>query len=100
LGALADQLVSLDLDDADAREPSRGQAPITQIDDAVDLGRLPGGPAFPGECGVLARAVDQDAPHRARERRALLPRPPLLMLLDDRRARAQRGPSRSWTVAG
>src|SRR5437660_12692086 len=86
LGALADQLVSLDLDDADAREPSRCQAAILQIDDAVDLRRLPGRPAFPGECRILARAVDQDVGDRAGEGRAALPRPAVLMLLHERGA--------------
>src|SRR5205807_881645 len=52
LGALADQLVSLDLDDADAREPSGRQAAIPQIDDAVDLGRLSGRPT-----GTVVRTV-------------------------------------------
>src|SRR5207253_8676341 len=86
LGALADQLVSLDLDDADAREPSRRQAAIPQIDDAVDLGRLPGRPTFPRERRVLARAVDQDVGDRAGESGMALPGPTVLMLLHDRRA--------------
>src|SRR5438445_10663560 len=85
LGALADQLVSLDLDDADAREPSRRQAAIPQIDDAVDLGRLPGRPTFPRERRVLARAVDQDVAARAGESGMAPPGPTVLTLLPDRR---------------
>src|SRR6266478_6913857 len=86
LGALADQLVSLDLDDADAREPPRSQAAISQIDDAVDFGRLPRRPAFPRERRVLAGAVDQDVGDRAGEGGSALPGATVLMLLHDRRA--------------
>src|SRR5439155_1428369 len=42
LGALADQLVSLDLGDGHAREPA-GLEAAAEVDDAVDLGRLAGG---------------------------------------------------------
>src|SRR6266850_7270580 len=86
LGALADELVSLDLDDADAREAARRQAWVAQVDDAVDLGRLPRRPALPGERGVLARSVDQDVRHRAGERGAPLPGQAILRLLYDRGA--------------
>src|SRR5437773_5695465 len=48
LGALADQLVSLDLDDGRAREPA-GLEPAAEIDHAVDLGRLTGGAALERE---------------------------------------------------
>jgi len=74
LGALADQLVSLDLDDADSREPSRCQAAISQIDDPSISGAARR-PAFPGERRILARAVDQDVGDRAGEGRAAHPGP-------------------------
>jgi len=67
------------------------QAAISQIDDAVDLRRLPGRPAFPGERRILARAVDQDVGDRAGEGRAALPGPAVLMLLHERGALG-RGP--------
>src|SRR5439155_17176287 len=86
LGALADEPVSLDLDDADAREAAWRQARVTQVDAAVDLGRLPGRPALPRERGILARAVDQDVRHRAGERGATLPGEAILILLHDRGA--------------
>src|SRR5207253_10661058 len=86
LGALADQLVSLDLDDADAREPSRRQAAIPQIDDAVDLGRLSGRPTFPPERPVLSLAVYQDVVYRSGQPRIALPGPTVLMILHDRRS--------------
>src|SRR3989442_1797636 len=60
-GALADELVSLDLGDAHAREAARREvAPAAQVDDAVDLGRLPRRSPFPLEGGSLAWSVDED----------------------------------------
>src|SRR5437660_10193345 len=85
LGALADQLVSLDLDDADAREPSGRQAAIPQIDDAVDIGRLSGRPTFRRERRILARAVDQAVGDRDGERGIALPGPPVPTRLHARR---------------
>src|SRR5947207_14508070 len=47
-GPLADELVSLDLGDAHAREAAgREVGTAAQVDDAVDLGRLPGRRPFP-----------------------------------------------------
>src|SRR6059036_1158239 len=58
---LADQLVTLDLDDANAGEASRlERAP--EIHDAIDLGSLAGGAALPRERGILAAAIDEDVP--------------------------------------
>src|SRR5258705_3475865 len=60
LGALADELVSLDLGDAHAREaPGAEIATTPEVDDAVDLGGLTRRPALPGECLVLAGSVHQ-----------------------------------------
>src|SRR5213594_3684644 len=85
LGALADQLVSLDLDDGRAREPA-GLEPAAEIDHAVDLGRLTGGAALERERRILARAVDEHVRDRAHELRVLLPHDPVLEVLDNRRA--------------
>src|SRR4030095_16423872 len=82
LGALADQLLSLDLDDTDARELSRCEAPIFQIDDAVDLGRLPGRPAFERKRRIFARAIDEDGAERAGDGPGAPPGSTVLMLLD------------------
>src|SRR4029453_16031088 len=82
LGALADQLVSLDLDDTDARELSRCEAPIFQIDDAVHLGSPPGRPAFERKRRMCARAIDEDVDERAGDGRGALPGSTVLMLLD------------------
>src|SRR5881409_2469365 len=66
LGALADELVAFHLGDAHAREaPRREGGAVAEIDDAVDLGRLAGGAAFPRERGILARPVHEDVEHRA-----------------------------------
>src|SRR5437899_10988713 len=56
---LADQLVTLDLDDATAGEASRlERAP--EIHDAIDLGSLAGGAALPRKRGGLGAAIDED----------------------------------------
>src|SRR5881628_2029358 len=66
LGALADELVAFHLGDTHAREaPRREGGAVAEIDDAVDLGRLAGGAAFPRERGILARPVHEDVEHRA-----------------------------------
>src|SRR5881409_613655 len=63
---LADELVAFHLGDAHAREaPRREGGAVAEIDDAVDLGRLAGGAAFPRERGILARPVHEDVEHRA-----------------------------------
>src|SRR5207244_5468418 len=85
LGALADQLVSLDLGDGHAREPA-GLEAAAEIDDAVDLGRLAGGAALERERRILARAVDEHVRERPHELRVRLPRDPVLQVLVDRRA--------------
>src|SRR5215831_8749971 len=60
LGALADELVSLDLGNAHAGETARREVtPASQIDDTVDLGRLPRGAPLPGERLVLTGTVDE-----------------------------------------
>src|SRR5438132_13182502 len=85
LGALADQLVPLDLDDGHAREPA-GLEAAAEIDHAVDLGRLTGGAALERERRILAGAVDEHVRDRPHELRVLLPREPVLKFLDVRRA--------------
>src|SRR5688572_3624077 len=87
LGALADELVAVDLDDADAREvPGAEVAAAAQVDDAVDLRRLAGGAALPVERGVLAGTIDQHV-HRCPHLLARpLPGEGVLRLLDARRA--------------
>src|SRR2546425_82961 len=57
LGALADQLVPLDLDDRHAREPAGLEAAAAEIEHTVDLRRLASGAALEGERRILARAV-------------------------------------------
>src|SRR5712692_3184424 len=86
LGALADELVSLDLDDANAREVARRQAPVAEVHDPVDLGRLTCGPPLPRERRILAGAVDQDVRHGAGERGAALPGDAVLIFLHERGA--------------
>src|SRR5881628_3079915 len=86
LGALADELVSLDLDDANAREVARRHAPVAEVHDPVDLGRLAGGSALPRERRIFAGTVDQDVRHGAGERGAALPGEAVLILLHDRSA--------------
>src|SRR5574341_2051050 len=85
LSALADELVPLDLDDPDALEAARRDGPVTQVDDAVDLGRLAGRAPFEGERGVLARPVHEHLVHRAQELAVPLPLEAIVKLLDDRR---------------
>src|SRR6266511_3920813 len=48
LGALADELVSLDLDDANAREVARRQAPVPEVHGADERGA-----ALPGEAVLI-----------------------------------------------
>src|SRR5262245_944830 len=86
LGALADELVSLHLDDANAGEPAGCETAIAQVHDAVDLGRLPRGSALPGKGWVLAGSVDQNVDHGAGERGISLPGETVLLPLHDRRA--------------
>src|ERR687892_1794149 len=74
LGALADELVAVDLDHAHAGKVAGTELPpAAQVDDAVDLGRLARGPAFPVECVILAGAVDQHVGERAHELARALP---------------------------
>src|SRR5512134_1335067 len=87
LVALADELVALDLDDAHAREAT-GREPadpgpplVAQVDDTVDLGRLPGGAALPRERRILADPVDQHLVHGAEELALSLPCDGVLALL-------------------
>src|SRR6266581_4473112 len=82
LGALADQLVSLDLDDGHAREPA-GLEAAAEVDHAVDLGRLAGGAALERERRILARAVDEHVRDRPHELRVPLRREPVLKFLND-----------------
>src|SRR3990172_6821446 len=65
--APADELVPLDLGDADAREPPRREVAPAQVDDAVDLGGLAGRASLPRERGVLARPVHEHVLHRDRK---------------------------------
>src|SRR3989442_9012582 len=81
LGALADELVSLDLDDANACEVARREAPVAEVHDPVDLGRLACGPPLPRERRILAGAVDQDVRHGAGERSAAFPGEAVLIFL-------------------
>src|SRR5262245_51944246 len=60
LGAIRDELVAFHLGDTRAREtPGCETIATAQIHDAVDLRRLSRRPAFPRECGILARPVHQ-----------------------------------------
>src|SRR2546428_10338794 len=86
LGALADELVSLDLDDANACEVARREAPVAEVHDPVDLGRLACGPPLPRERRILAGAVDQDVRHGAGERSAAFPGEAVLIFLHERGA--------------
>src|SRR5881628_883379 len=86
LGALADQLVPLDLDDRHAREPAGLEAAAAEIDHTVDLRRLASGAALEGERRILARAVHEHVRDRPDERLVALPRDPVLEVLDNRRA--------------
>src|SRR6266705_215229 len=86
LGALADQLVPLDLDDRHAREPAGLEAAAAEIDHTVDLRRLASGAALEGEGRILARAVHEHVRDRPHERLVALPRDPVLEVLDNRRA--------------
>src|SRR5439155_22881125 len=82
---LADQLVTLDLDDANAGEASRlERAP--EIHDAIDLGSLSGGAAFPREGGVLAATIDEDVVLGPDEGLVALPDDAILELLHGGRA--------------
>src|SRR5438552_17662255 len=82
---LADQLVTLDLDDANAGEASRlERAP--EIHDAIDLGSLAGGAALPRERGILAAAIDEDVVLGAAERPVALPADAILELRHGGRA--------------
>src|SRR5438093_304160 len=86
LGALADELVSLDLDNANACEVARRQAPVAEVHDPVDLGRLACGPPLPRERRIFAGAVDQDVRHGAGERSAAFPGEAVLIFLHERGA--------------
>src|SRR3990172_2212867 len=86
LRALADELVPLDLGDADAREPPRREVAPAQVDDAVDLGGLAGRASLPRERGVLARPVHEHVLHRADELRLAVPGEAVLQVLDELRA--------------
>src|SRR3989442_2038612 len=68
LGALADQLVPLDLDDRHAREPAGLEAAAAEIDHTVDLRRLASGAALEGERRILARAVHEPVRDRPDQR--------------------------------
>src|ERR1043166_3733469 len=82
---LADQLVTLDLDDANAGEaPRLERAP--EIHDAIDLGSLASGAAFPRERGILAAAIDEHVVLGADERPVPLPDDAILKLLHGGRA--------------
>src|SRR5215470_2425691 len=60
LSPICDELVAFHLGDTRAREAAwREGAAIAEIDDAVDLRRLTGGPTFPRERGILAGAVHE-----------------------------------------
>src|SRR5882724_6814598 len=85
-GALADELVAFHLGDARAREaPRREGGAVAEIDDAVDLRRLAGRAAFPGERRVLARPVHEHVHDRADELGVSIPRDPVLRVLHDGR---------------
>src|SRR2546422_2175100 len=55
LGALADQLVPLDLDDRHAREPAGLEVAAAEVDHTIDLRRLASGAALEGERRILDR---------------------------------------------
>src|SRR6185369_8602895 len=87
LGALADELVAVDLDDTHAGEVTGAEiAAAAQVDDAVDLRRLARGPALPVERAVLAGAVHQDLGLRPHQLGGALPGDRVLGLLHARRA--------------
>src|SRR5437762_3605807 len=85
-GALADELVAFHLGDARAREaPRREGGAVAEIDDAIDLRRLAGRAAFPGERRILARPVHEHVHDRADELGVSIPRDPILEILHDGR---------------
>src|SRR5919106_1716140 len=87
LGALADELVAVDLDDAYAGEVARREVtPAPQVHEAVDLGSLAGCAALPVEGAVLAGAVHQHVGLRADELGRALPGDGVLRLLQARGA--------------
>src|SRR5688572_14324101 len=87
LGALADELVAVDLDDPHAREVAGAEVgAAAQVDHAVDLRRLPGRAALPVEGAVLAGAVDEHVGLGADELGGALPGDGVLRFLHPRRA--------------